>query len=319
MAKTRQRPKGKQAPNPNRGRKQLASNRVRTLLDGQALAYRNLLLDPCNGDFAHPVYGGGTGGILCRFTSTIVVGNSAGETGFIYHWTPGAMTTGQDELIVTGFSNPASANLAIGIGGSPGKDFLPNNAMNYRCVSACATVSYTGSELNRSGSLWYGQTVGQLVNISTAYVGIDLPKSLSKNMRTPDESVDIIWRPGTTDEDYVVPTDPYSEFPKQKSDRGSITIVASGLPAGVGLQIRMTAVFEYNPRYNTGMTVTTNARSRSNNTLNQILNTIPDNAWSRIGGAALTLGKGLMKTAATSMMSSVYGGLARAAPMMLTL
>lgn len=292
---------------------------IRTMLDSQAVAYRNLLLDPCNANFAHPVYAGGTGGILCRFTSTIPIGNSPGETGFIFHWTPGAMSTGQDELVVTGFANPAAATVAIGLFGSPGKDFLPVNATNFRCVSACATLTYVGSELNRSGSVWFGQTVGQLVNIGTAYLGVDLPKSLPKNIRTPDTSVDVIWRPGTDDEQYTTPQDSFADDPTNKDDRGSITVVATGLPVAVGMQIRMTAVYEYQPRYNTGMTVATNARSTSNNTLNQVLNTIPDSAWARIGSAAEALGSRMMRGASTQLLSTGYAMVKRAAPMLLTL
>lgn len=313
--KKKQQPKGNGLPRKPRR----AMPTVRSMLDSQAIAYRSLLLDPCAANLAHPVYGGGAGGILCRFTSTIVVGNSAGETGFIYHWTPGTMTTGQDEIVVTGFSNPGTATVAVGILGAPGKDYLPTNAMSFRCVSACATLTYTGSELNRSGSVWYGQTTGQLCNIGVSYVGIDMPKSLPRNIRTPDQSVDILWRPGATDYDYVVPTDPFSENPPQKDDRGSITVVATGLPAATGIQIRMTAVYEYQPRYNTGMTVTTTARSTSNNTLNQILNSIPDNSWSRIGSAAMALGGSIMRRAGTDMISTGFNYAARMAPMMLAL
>lgn len=300
-------------------RSMAVSARVRTMLDSQAMAYRSLLLDPCNANFAHPVYAGGTGGILCRFTSTIPMGNLVGETGFIFHWTPGAMGIGQDELVVTGFASPSAATVAVGTLGAPGKDFLPPNATNYRCVSACATITYTGSELNRSGSVWFGQTVGQLCNIGTAYVGIDMPKSLPKNIRTPDASVDVLWRPGCDDELYKTPQDSFADDPTAKDDRGAITIVATGLPVAVGLQIRMTAVYEYQPRYNTGMTVATNARSTSNNTLNQVLNTISDQAWSRIGGAAEALGSRLMKGASTQMISTGYALANRVAPMMLTL
>lgn len=293
--------------------------RVRTMLDSQAVAYRNLLLDPCNANFAHPVYAGGTGGILCRFTSTVLMGNLPGETGFIFHWTPGCMTTGQDEITVTGFANPSLPTVAVGNFGSPGKDFLPVNATNFRCVSACATLTYVGSELNRSGSVWFGQTVGQLCNIGTAYVGIDMPKSLPKNIRTPDSSVDVIWRPGTSDEDYSTPQDSFADDPTNKDDRGAITIVATGLPPAVGLQIRLTAVYEYQPRYNTGMTIAANARSTSNNTLNQVLNTISDHAWSRIGSAAEALGTRLIKGASTQMMSTGYALANRVAPMLLTM
>lgn len=275
-------------------------------LDSQAIAYRNLLLDPCNGDLVHPIYAGGTGGILCRFTSTAFYGAGPTDTGFIFHWTPGAMTTSLNELVITGYALPTTPVVAFTAPLAAGRDFIPNNAMCYRCVSACATMTYTGSELGRAGSIWYGQTIGNMVNAGSSYIGVDMPKSLNRNIRTPDQSVDVLWRPGTTDEEWVDPNRALADDPLMRNDKGAITIVGSGLPVGVGMQIRMTAVFEYQPKYNTGMTVATNARSKTNNTLTQVLNSIPDAHWSRMGSAAQSIGASILRNAGMHVVNNAF-------------
>lgn len=286
-------------------------------LDNYAKMYRNLLLDPCGSDLAHPLYADGSGGILCRFVSTASYGIGATDTGFIWHWTPGAMSNDNHEIAVTGSVLPANINVAIGDTSAPGKGYLPNNVMGYRCVAACATITYTGAELGRSGSIWYGQTLGELVNLGVGYSVNLLQPSLPHNIRTPDIPIDVLWRPSTRDQDWQ---QPYQNIVlDNKSDRGSITICATGLPAGIGVQIRMTAVYEYQPRYTSGMTVSPSARAKSNNSLVQVLNSIPDHAWSRMGGVASMLGKAAIRSVGQFAQSTAFSLASRAAPMLLTM
>jgi hypothetical protein len=259
----------------------------RILLDPAAVRYRSLLLDPCQADLAHPLYGGTDAGILARFSTTNIYFNGAGNTGGIIHWTPGCMSSDNHEIVFTAATSSTTSVAALGATGAPGKGFLPTNTQGYRCVAACMRVIYHGTESTRSGMMWYGHTNGNLVNIGTSYATTDILPNLPNSERTPVGYTDIIWRPNEADSLWRTAGDALGGG-ENKAQRSSITLAAVNLPSNVGLQIQMIAVYEYVPNPISGMAVSRNSRSSSSNTLSQVMNTIKDGAWIRsMAGAAV--------------------------------
>lgn len=283
---TRSKQQGRARPRANRNKnvqrnQQLVRSRVpRAMpLDSEALAYARLLSDPCHAPLVHPVFQGAEGAYLIRFQTTNSYGISAGTTSGVYHWIPSIIN-------VTGGLNSSSMFLestSPAINGTataesslytPGASFLPTNAAQYRCVAACITIQWAGSELTRAGQISYGNTTGSLFQPGQAFTpGIIFPL-LNHTERTPAGVVELKWRPGVVDQQFVSAQSAVSNPTTSDTSRNSaLTVFYQGLPAGgAGLLITKTAVYEYIPSVALGVTTTPNSRNMSTNTLDQVIN-----------------------------------------------
>lgn len=260
-------------------------------LDAQALAYAKLLADPCGAMLTHPIYSGGEGGYLVRCESFFSFATGATNTAGVLHWVPGAANATATELMINAAVD-ATTSVAIGTSAgiqTPGRAFLTDTVAQYRCVAACARVAYQGSESTRAGRIHYGPTTGGFLNTLESTSSDGAAQGLPHYSRTPPTEIEIKWTPTDADQLMVDPNG--AEVPQDRGRRGAITIAVGGLPANVGLTVRLTAIYEWQPSVNKGLAVPMESRARSRNTLDQVLNFV-QKAYSttqRISGAVMDL------------------------------
>lgn len=296
--------KGKRNGNTRKGPK--PKPKPQRSIDGAAADHAKLLLDPCGAPLAHPVYSGGEGGYLVRTESINQIFFGAGVTGGVFHWTPGAINSANTEQLWNN-SVGGAATVISTQNGAPGKAFLQNSSLA-RCVAACIRISYAGAESARAGRIYYGRTSGSLVNNGDVIAPEVLAGSLQHFTRTPVGDVEVLWMPNDSDQQLVDPNEALSA--EARARRAAITIVANGLPADVGLIIRQTAIYEWQPIQNAGVAVPNNSRARSSSTLDQVLNVVQG---ALKGGAALADaafgGPGGAVRGVASFLSTMYGNM----------
>lgn len=281
-------------------------------LDEQALAYARLLNDPCGAPLCHPTFAGGDGGMVLRAENTFTMGTPAGTTAATFVWVPGAIgnNAGNGSAIVTGNASSAGAGMAlaqVANGFQPGYAFLAANAAEVRVVAACIQVFYPGTELDRSGLIGYGNIPGGTLVNGAAINASFVFQTLERYERTPNEHIEIKWRPTAFDQNHTAPT--ANTGTAELARRGGLGIVLQGGAPAVGLIIRMVAVYEYTPAYASGLTAPSAARNTSNNSLDQVINFLDSTGdWMVRGSkAAFRLGAAAYE-AAPYVRSIAYGG-----------
>jgi hypothetical protein len=211
------------------------------------------------------VYGGGEGTYLVKAESISDFGVNPDATTGVYQWVPGVFDT---PGVIYGFNNGAPT----GLGNSntiPAFTFMLGNASQARCIAACLEISYPGAESGRAGRVHYGHGNGGVLDTGFATSTAAVAPLLEMMERTPTGKIEIIWKPGQADGLF---RDPSSAASQQDRERRSALLVAwAGLPlvgaagsAGVGLTIKQTAVYEYQPIRGTGLTIPHAARTSSN-------------------------------------------------------
>lgn len=117
------------------------------VLSAHALAWRRLLVDPCNAPPAAPCYGGTQGGFLTRVKYVFPVLNM---TDYLIQYTPslGPLAGG---LVLGGTMTAGGGFTPTAVSGSTFNAFLNTNARAWRTAAACMKIRYTGAEGNRSG------------------------------------------------------------------------------------------------------------------------------------------------------------------------
>lgn len=292
--KQRKQRKPRQKPTKNRPLRMV----VKRGLDAAAAAYARLLVDPCNAPLTYPVYGGSDGSYLVRCESYFNAGVGASDTAHVLSWAPGCVgssetiaTNDKSLLVGSGPSSTGSMTLTALGPQSPGQSWLRNNASSYRAVAACISVIYPGSELNRSGIMGFGcvsaAVLGEKFFDNQPVTAVDTLTTLPSATKTPDGVVEINWRPSDNDSLFHNPDDSASD--ELTARKNAIVVAATGLPPGVGLTYKLTAVYEYKPKYGTGIVQPTRT-VRSTNTLTEVLNWlngVAGNPWVRQGAAAM--------------------------------
>jgi hypothetical protein len=300
--------KGKKSKTPSRRSKRRAPQRLaRTVLDGQAIDYAKLLLDPCGARLTHPVYSGGEGGYIVRTETFTTYFNGAGITAGVFHWTPGAINSDNTELLFTNVANGTTAAAATASALGPGKSFLANTSVA-RCVAACVKVGYSGSESSRAGRIHYGRTSASLINSGESVVPHTVMGALPYYSRTPVTELEVLWIPNDADQLFTDPNAP--EGPQDRRRHAAITIAASSLPSDVGLTFRMTAIYEWQPSNDLGLAVPANSRATSNSTLDQVVTAVQstlNGAASLAGVAVGNMAGNFARSAVGSLMGGVYG------------
>lgn len=242
-------------------------------LDAAALAYAKLLADPCRAALVHPTYAGGEGGYLIRVDSWATYGFVGTDTSGYFHWTPGYMAADNHELFVVATAAPATPAAPTAQSGAPGKVFLTAQASAARCVAACVRVTYPGAEASRAGRVHLGITNGGLVNNGVAVAPDGVATALPHYIRTPATELELRWKPNDADQLFFNPALAATQ-PEDRQRRAALTVAWAGLPAATGLVFHMTAIYEWQPLQGTGLGVPEGSRSRSSNTLDQVLNVL---------------------------------------------
>lgn len=292
-------PKNKKQPAKNNKRKVKVGMRrapiARQLpsLDASARAYANLLADPCNAPLVHPTYSGSDGAYLVRFNTVNTYGLVATSTSGLLHWIPGAVNASgglNNSLLYNESPSSATAATMTAVNNlyTPGGLFLQANASNYRCVAACITVYWAGSELTRAGIVSTGNTDGALLTPGASVQPGTVFPVLSHTERVPDGKIELRWRPSSADQLFqsssTMVTNPTTN---DTAKNAALTLFYYGLPAGVGITVEMTAVYEYIPSITLGLSVAPTSRNTSNNTLDQVINALDSTGdWVRKGAHA---------------------------------
>lgn len=281
-----------------------ARSRSGPMLDQNAAAYARLLADPCNAPVVHPIYTGGDSGYLFRAENFISVGTGATDTAGYLHWTPGAISSSSAELLVANGADPSTSLVNSTSLGTPGKTFLATNARGVRCVAACLRVSYPGSESSRSGRIHFGHTQAGIIDAGEGFYPNTVALLLQNYSRTPADFAELFWKPSAADMEMV---DPSVATTGPLRDRHSaLTLAWAGLPAGVGLTVHLTAVWEWVPAASVGITGNNASKAMSNNTLDQVLDYLNNVGFRFVHAAGLGAGATIGR-AAGSLLSSTYG------------
>lgn len=296
------------AKNKNKNTVKKQKTRVRALprgLDAAGLAYAKLLADPCNAPMAHPTYSGSEGGYLIRAESVFENNSGPTATAGVFSWVPGAINASQANITTFQAALPTTSTAyAIGGGAAPAWDFLQNNASQVRCVAACLKISWGGTEANRQGRIAYGQASGGLCPASSSAAANQVFNSLPHYSRVPADEVEIVWKPNDADQLFTAPT--LTGAAQDVERRAALVFAHVGLPAGVPLIIRMTAVYEWQPDFNMGVSVPNLSKTPSENTLDQVVNFLMQRGFNFVRGAAMNAGHGI-GAGMIGAMSSIYG------------
>lgn len=249
-------------------------------LDGAALAHAKLLADPCQGKIVPAAYPNPGGGCLQRFRSIFTVGTGAGETCGLVHWVPGT-----NEYYANGAATattsylPTSGTVFQGLAGVAGTGC---SLTTFRCVAACLKVIPNASEMNRSGICYAGQTTGDFYgnNLGSTTTIQGSVASLPVSTRVPAKSLDVLWTPSASDQQFGADILTVTSPPGQGPSWNAMTVGAIGMPAASGLTVEFTAVYEINYNSN-GIVNSTPVPSTTtpwNNTLiafNRLINNAP--------------------------------------------
>lgn len=208
-------------------------------LDNQALAYKHLLEDPCNGPLVHPVYPGSEQGVLMRFTSYVTVNTGGTNDSGSYVYNPSALSA-VDFFTVGGNTNGTWSQVN---GGIPGYAFFQSQNVRYRTVAACLEAYTNSSEMNRQGQFGFSNTQDALYvagNVSTAVTQLSTQPYV---VRVPDKQIGIRWLPSNPDMDFSS-FGPATLSGGVSSLGNSLQFAWTGHQAGVGITLKLTGVYE---------------------------------------------------------------------------
>jgi hypothetical protein len=203
----------------------------------------NMIIDPCNAELGPTAYRG-TDGIVTRFRSNGNLGPSAGKTGFIYVYYPAYNT------VYTAYVNGADLAVTNLVGG-PGQSFLLASSDSQRAVAACTSLTYTGTELDRSGIIYSG--VIPIACIQATKTIDQLVMLLQHEGRTGCDPMELKWSPSAVDEEYWTTG---SVVPEAPGDRNCLVFIGLGFNAATtspNHAIVNTLITEWRPEAGLGL------------------------------------------------------------------
>lgn len=258
--------KGAKRPNQPKGsqKKQVRAvvpRALRASIDRQAMAYAELLKDPCSGPLVHSTYAGAGGSLITRFEFDFIANTGATETASFGYFCPGFVVNNATFNSV-GFTPAATPLTNDGVTATclntlvaqqPGYSFLYSNAAVHRSVAACIQISWPGTEYNRGGIMAVGQTT--LNQFAAGTVSAAQLRTLATHVeRTPDGVIEIKMVPNDESENWLSPI--WGTAPEGgMQDLPTLFWSAAGLTAGTGVRVRMVNVVEWKPKSNTGMMI----------------------------------------------------------------
>lgn len=254
--------KRQQAPKGN------AKARVATgALDSHALAWRNLLLDPCGASMVQPCYSGSGTGSFVRLRTLAFVSGSPDTQGILNFqlgsntaWTFGTSTGGNITF---------TSRTAI-FGG-----VLDSSSQHMRCVAGCIKVRYLGAEQSRSGQIALMTSPPYHKPSDALGVNVSAVMNVYPMITRFGEVIhEVKFSPTAGDEEFTGPA-----FVEDKS---TLSVAYVGIPAGT-LQVEVVAVYELEqPIASSGIggAVIGSVPAPSINTLNQVMRTLgPATKW----------------------------------------
>lgn len=206
----------------------------------------NMIIDPCNAELGPTAYRGADG-IVSRFRNVVDITGTAGKTGFVYVYYPAYNTyyylnVNAGDLV----SIAALPNFA-----GPGQAYLLSSGDSQRAVAGCTAISYTGTELDRSGIIYSG--VVPAAALGSARSVSQIVSLLQHETRTPDVPIELKWSPSAVEEEYWASG---AAVPEGAGDRNLLVYVGFGLNAATtsaNFTLINTFIAEWRPEAGLGL------------------------------------------------------------------
>jgi len=276
----------------------------RPILDRRAIEYAKLLSDPCNGPLVHGLANDWFGGILSRVEFDFVANQSGTETGSFGVYVPGLNQLWSSGVAIVSDSTPLTPTVGAVF------PFISSSTVGtYRCLSACLQLMYPGAELNRSGVIAMGNFVsGDVLDLPGTLTTGYLRSACQYSQRMPAGTAALSWRPTAQDLNFVAANAGDLSSNALETKHGAIAFSTAGGPAGVGVRVRVVAVYEWRPPANFGIN-TGNRFPSSNNTLAQVLNYLDSRGdWLKDAGRAIGRASGrLIRGAGEGLLGEMAG------------
>lgn len=228
------------------------ANAAMQMLDKRGYDHAQMFYDPCHARLQESAYKGEKG-YVNRFTADQTLNIAAS----------GEMIV---EAIPQGFWYNINSNAAAGgtytiaaaAAAFPGFTFLSTNAVKYRIISMCITLTPLGTLTNQSGQLWFGNsTARELVSdsgVALARTVNALQQLLPTNITATsviNGGLDVKWVPSNGDEWYVGMSATGAGV--DYSSVGALVLVGTGLPAASSVNVRTTVIIEWMPNPGLGI------------------------------------------------------------------
>lgn len=261
---------------------------VAARLDHGALAFRQLLLDPCNARFSSPTYSGLGSGNFVRRRVIIPAEGLSVEGTYVFQLGSGTYLKGSHVAATAGTAYTMSA-VQMWSGG--------NN--NSRCVAGCVKVRYIGSESARAGLISTLVAPALMYNSGVSTTAVGAAGVCPMTNRTGEVMHEIKFVPNEGDEQFGVPG-------TLVTDKSSLMVTYRGCPAQT-IVFEVTAVLEIEAVSADGSTeqVINSVTPSSGNTLNQVLRSLgPVTNWAYTNVVAPTIRATASRLAGTGFSTS---------------
>lgn len=204
----------------------------------------NMIVDPCNAELGPTAYRG-SDGIISRFRNVQTIGPSGAKTGFAFIFYPAY------NAIMALNANSSDSLAFVPTTGGPGQSFLLASGSAQRAVGACTSISYTGTELDRSGILYTGVVPIAALGVSKTLAEIAM--LLQHEQRVSDAMIEVKWSPSSIEEEYW---ESGTTTPSGSGDRNAIVVIGLGLnPATTSSNFSLinTLIAEWRPEPGNGL------------------------------------------------------------------
>lgn len=266
---------------PRGGLSALATSR----LDAGALAYRQLLVDPCNARFVSPAFSGLGSGNFVRRRVIIAAEGSSVEGTYVFQLGTGTYLKGSHVSGTAG--TPYTLN---------GVQMWASGSNNSRCVAGCVKVRYTGPESSRSGLISSLAAPSLLYNAGFQTTAVDAAALCPFTHRTGEVAHEVKFVPNDADEEFSLPGTTTPE-------KSSIAFTYRGVPAQT-IIFEVTAVLEIEAQVSLegGASVINSVVPSTGNTLNQVLRSLgPITNWAYSNMVVPTIRATASRIAATAL------------------
>lgn len=295
-AKARKGKKQPKKPRPQRG----ANRQPRAVggLDAGALAYRQLLLDPCNARFTSPAYTGLGSGNFVRKRFLVAAEGSSVEGTYVFQLGSGTYLKGSHVAGTAGTPYTFSAH-----------QMWASGMNNQRCIAGCVKVRYIGAESARSGLISTLAAPTLLFAAGAQTTATGAAGLCPFTHRTGEVAHEVKFVPNEGDEEFGLPG---TIVP----DKSSIAITYRSCPAQT-IMFEVTAVLEIEQVETFGeggTTVINSILPATANTLNQVLRSLgPVTSWAYTNVVVPTIRAAANKLVASGITTSSMASIGMAA------
>lgn len=285
--------KQKQKQQPNRSK---TMARVGNALDAGALAFRQLLADPCNAKFASPPYAGLGSGNFVRRRTIIAAEGASVEGTYVFQLGTGMLLKASHVAATLG--NPytfSSQALFSGVSGD----------LEHRCLAGCVKVRYLGTESSRAGLISTLVCPTQMYAAGAQTTAVEAAAQCPFTFRVGEVAHEVKFVPNEGDENFQA-------FGALNKSNSTLSITYRGTPAST-IIFEVTAVYEVESVAGSGVVINS-VPPQSSNTLNQVLRSLgPTTSWAYTNVVVPTIKATATRIAASGLNTSSMASMGYAA------